>query len=171
MSIATIQAALEKTAGMIGSDPAKARSKGTPASARLVDGLRFEITGPNGEKAHTDMPPPMGGTASAPNPGWLLRAALASCTGTVIAMRAAREGIALGVLELAIDSESDHRGLLGLDERVSAGSLGMRVRVKIGAKGVDAARLRSLVEWGDAHSPVACTLRERPPVVMEVEVV
>ena len=105
MSAIDISEAIEKTSRMLAEQPEKAKSKNAPATARLLDGLRCEITGPKGETLHTDMPPAMGGAASAPNPGWVLRAALASCTATVIAMRAARLGIDLTALEVTIESD------------------------------------------------------------------
>jgi uncharacterized OsmC-like protein len=171
MSITSINTALENISDVISADPEKARAKATPATARLVEGLRCEVTGPKGEIAHTDMPPAMGGNASAPNPGWFMRGAVAACTATVIAQRAARLGVALRLLEVTVESESDHRGILGLDERVSAGFSAMRVKVKIGADGADPSQLRGLAEWGDAHSPVACTVRNSPVTTLEVEIV
>jgi uncharacterized OsmC-like protein len=116
MSTASISDALQRTSSVLVADPEKARTKGVPATARLVEGLRFEVTGPTGEKAFTDMPAALGGAASAPAPGWLLRGAIASCTATVIAMRAARLGADLGTLEVTVESEQDQRGLLGLEE-------------------------------------------------------
>jgi uncharacterized OsmC-like protein len=100
-----------------------------------------------------------------------MRGAVAACTATVIAQRAARLGVALRLLEVTVESESDHRGILGLDERVSAGFSAMRVKVKIGADGADPSQLRGLAEWGDAHSPVACTVRNSPVTTLEVEIV
>jgi hypothetical protein len=44
-------------------------------------------------------------------------------------MRAAVDGIELSRLEVVVDSESDDRGILGIDEAVPAGPLQMRVRV------------------------------------------
>jgi uncharacterized OsmC-like protein len=171
MSIASINAALESISNAIAANPEKARAKGATATARLLEGLRCEVTGPKGETVHTDMPPAMGGSASAPNPGWFLRGAVAACTATVIAQRAARLGIALKLLEVAVETESDHRGILGLDDRVSAGFSAMRVSVRIGADGADPSQLRGLAEWGDAHSPVACTVRKSPVTSLEVEIV
>jgi uncharacterized OsmC-like protein len=113
----------------------------------------------------------MGGAASAPNPGWVLRAALASCTATAIAMRAARLGIDLTALEVTVESHSDNRGLLGLGDDVPAGLASLTTRVKIGAGDVPADRLRELAEWGDGHSPVACTARTAPGFALEIEVV
>jgi len=126
-----IREAIERLSTAIRAEPAKARSKNAPATARLTEGLKSDVTGPNLERVVTDMPSPMGGGASAPNPAWLLRAGMASCAATVIAMRAARLGIALTALEVTVESDSDLRGILGLDEKVSAGLNPMRTKVRI----------------------------------------
>jgi len=170
VSTANITAALDALGNAIRADPAKSRAKAVPATARLLDGLRCEVKGPRGESVHTDMPSALGGTASAPNPGWLLRGALASCMTTVVAMRAARLGLALRVLEITVESESDHRGILGMDDGVTAGFTALRFRVKIGADGVAPSKLRELVEWGDAHAPVCCTVRAPPVAAVEIEI-
>jgi len=171
MSTASVREAIEKTSKVLAEQPEKAKSKNVPATARVLDGLRCEVTGPNGETLHTDMPPAMGGAASAPNPGWVLRAAIASCTATAIAMRAAKLGVNLTTLEVTVESHSDNRGLLGLDDKISAGLSSLATRVKIGAPQVPADQLRQLAEWGDRHSPVACTARIPPSYALEVEVV
>ena len=171
MTTTDISEALQKISDVFVVDREKAHSKGVPATARLVEGLRFEVTGPGGEKVLTDMPAAMGGAASAPAPGWLLRGAIASCTATVMAMRAARLGVELTTLEVTVESEADQRGLLGLDEKVSAAFATMHIRVRIGAENVAPDDLRALATWGDVHSPVACTVRESPPTAVEVEVV
>lgn len=117
----------------------------------------------------TDMPPAMGGAASAPNPGWYLRGAMASCTASVIAMRAAKLGVALDTLEVTVEGDTDHRGILGLDDRISAGQSALHMIVKIAGK-ADSRTLRELVAWGEAHSPVGCTLKDGPPCSLEVDV-
>jgi uncharacterized OsmC-like protein len=167
---AKIREAVDKLSATLAADPSKARAKNAPATARLVAGLQCEIAGPYGERVVTDMPPAMGGGASGPNPGWLLRGALASCTATVIAMRAAKLGIELTTLEVHVESESDNRGMLGLDPAVSAGLGALRTRIRIGGN-ADAAQLKALVQWADAHSPVACTVRDAPPSSLDIEVV
>ena len=164
-----VREALERTSASIAADPAKARSKNAPATACLIDGLRCEITGPHGEKLATDMPPAMGGTASGPNPGWLLRSALASCTATVIAMRSARLGVALETLEVTAESDSDNRGVLGLDDGVSARLSAVRLRVRIRGDAAPEA-LREIVAWADAHSPVGCTVQQSAPCTLDIEV-
>lgn len=171
MSAVSVREAIEKTSKVLVEHPEKAKSKNAPATARLLDGLRCEVKGPKDETLYTDMPPAMGGAASAPNPGWVLRAAIASCTATAIAMRAARLGVDLTTLEVTVESHSDNRGLLGLDDKVSAGLSSLVTRVKIGAIDVPSEQLRELAEWGDQHSPVACTARISPSYSLEVEAV
>src|SRR5688572_26150559 len=169
MTSTPIREAIEQTSAAIAADATKARAKNAPATARLTDGLKCEVTGPHGERLSTDMPPAMGGTASGPNPGWLLRSALASCTATVIAMRAAKLGIALETLEVTVESESDNRGLLGMDDGISAGLRTVRTRVKIGGDAKPEV-LRELVAWSDAHSPVGCTVRDASSCSLDVEI-
>ncbi len=115
------------------------------------------------------MPPAMGGKQSAPNPGWYARGAVASCTATVIAMRAAKLGVPLQTLEVTCEAESDNRGILGLDDSVSAALGPVRIKVRIAGK-ADAPALRELVEWADAHSPVGCTVRDSVACALDIEV-
>lgn len=148
-----IRDAIEKTGNYLAQNPEKSRAKSPAATASLLDGLRCEIAGSAGELLHTDMPPGVGGLASAPNPGWLMRAALASCNATCIALRAAKLGVALTRLEVTVTSESDVRGMLGVDESVPAGLLDLCVQVQIAAD-CPPDTLEELVRWACAHSPV-----------------
>lgn len=154
-----IREAIDNVAKAIAANPEKGLAKNSPAIASLTKDLTFSITGPKGEKAQTDMPGALGGGNGVPQPGWLMRASLAACTGTVIAMRAAQLGIALDKLDVTVESQGDNRGMLGLDDTVSAALIGLCAVVHIRAAKATADELASLVRWGDAHSPVACTLR------------
>jgi len=165
-----VREAIERLSTAIRAEPAKAKGKNVPATARLTEGLKCEVTGPNQERVVTDMSAPMGGGATAPNPAWFLRAGMASCAATVIAMRAAKLGISLSILEVTVESDSDLRGILGLDEKVSAGLNPMRTKVRIGGD-ADPEALRALVEWADAHSPVGCTVRNSAACSLDVQVV
>jgi len=169
MSDSTVREAIERLSAAISADPSKARAK-SAATARLTEGLKCEVTGPRSERVLTDMPPAIGGSASAPNPGWLLRAAMASCAATVIATRAAKLGIGLSTLEVTVESESDQRGLLGLDDTISAGLGAWRTKVTIGGSAAPHT-LRELVAWADAHSPVGCTVRRAAACSLDIDVV
>lgn len=171
MSSETVREAIDKLSAAIVADPGKARAKNAPATARVIDGLQCEVVGPRGERLVTDMPPAMGGAATGPNPGWLLRSALASCMATVIAMRAAKLGVTLDSLEVTVESDSDNRGILGLDENVSAALDTLRTVVKIGARDATVDALHEIVAWADAHAPVGCTIRRAPDCALQIEVV
>ena len=163
-----IRAALEAATSHYAANPAEARSTDSVATATLRDGLVVQVETPTGERITTDMVASVGGTGTAPSPGWLLRAAEASCVATLIAMRAATLGITLDSLEVAVDSESDDRGMLGIDDSVPAGPLTGRVRVRLTADGVDPATLDEMARWGVEHCPV-CNALERPvPITVEV---
>ena len=111
------------------------------------------------------MPEPMGGNAAGSNPGWLLRAGMASCAATVIAMRAAMQESRL--------RRSRSRSKATPTPVASSASPMLRRHSEIcvcQADGVDAAQLRELAAWGEAHSPVSCTLRARPSVAFDVAV-
>ncbi len=168
MGAEEIRRAIETASTYLQQHPDEARATDSAASASLVDGLVVRVTGPDGATITTDMVPSVGGTATAPSPGWLLRAAEASCVVTLIAMRAAMLGIALDTLEVTVDSLSDDRGLLGLDETVPAGPLRGRVSVRLLAHGVEPARLEEVARWGVAHCPVCDALERAVPVTTEV---
>ena len=59
------------------------------------------------------------GSDSGPSPGWLLRASLASCTATAIAMRAAIRGIELRELQVTVHAETNVRGVVGIEGGVA----------------------------------------------------
>ena len=163
-----IRDAIGSLVAYLGDHPEKWRHADPPATAVMIDGLRCRADGPGGAGIVTDMPSAVGGGDTAPRPGWFMRAALATCDATVISMRAAQLGIALDRLEVTVESESDPRGLLGMDDAVEAGPMRLRMRILIGAAGVPEAELRAIVEWADRHSPVGDALRRAVPVEVEV---
>ena len=139
-----------------------------PAVAAMEDGLRCRAEGGDGWAIVTDMPTPVGGGGSAPTPGWLIRAALASCAATTIAMRAAELDITLTRLEVTAESETDMRGLLAVGNGVQPGPAAARLRVELEAEGTDRKRLEELVEWADSHSPVGDCVRRAVPFELEI---
>ena len=166
--MADVKAAIQGAVDFLTQHPDQARSTDSTATASLVEGLVVRVDGPDGASLTTDMVPSVGGTASAPSPGWLMRAAEASCVVTLIAMRAAMLGVALEALEVTVDSESDDRGLLGIDDGVPAGPISGRVAVRLMAAGVEPALLEEIAHWGVKHCPV-CDALERPvPIRTEI---
>lgn len=152
-----VREAIDKASRVYAREPAKARNANTPAVATLGERLRCEVAGSGFASLRTDMPRGIGGDGSGPNPGWLMRAGLASCSATCIAMRAAVLGIELKTLEVTVTSESDMRGTLGIDDSVPAGLQDLRINVRISAPGRSAGELEELVRWACSRSPVGCT--------------
>jgi uncharacterized OsmC-like protein len=168
MSIEHIRRSLGQIAAHFAEHPQDALALDKAAVAVIEDGLRCRAEGPNGATLVSDMPTHLGGGGSAATPGWLLRAALATCDATVIAMRAAQLGIVLTTLEVTVESQSDDRGILGVVPSVPAGPLSMHVRVRIAADGAAQEQLHALVHWAESHSPVSDAVRRAVPCTTEV---
>lgn len=151
--------------------PDQAVSEDTFARARLIDALRVDVEGPKGWSVTTDMATALGGGGSAPSPGWLLRAAVASCDAVLIAMQAAEEGVRLTQLETEVTSVSDDRGLVG-GAKVPAGPLRVKLQVRLAAEGQPAATdLEALVARALRRSPVSEALGRVVPIEVGVAVV
>jgi uncharacterized OsmC-like protein len=146
-----------------------------PATSRWQSGTQAIASHANGTQIMSDMPSELGGGGAHVTPGWLLRAGVASCTTTCIAMHAALQGIALDSLEVEVGSRTDSRGLLGMADAdgtpVLAGPCEMRLQVRIAARGVAAQTLRALVEHSYACSPMGCAMRESVPVDLRIDVI
>jgi uncharacterized OsmC-like protein len=168
MTRAGIREAVSGAIAYLTEHPAEARYTDSIATAVLTNGLAVTISGPDGASIKADMPKSVGGGGAAPSPGWLLRAAQASCLATLIAMRAAHEDLDLGRIEVVVDSESDDRGILGIDDSVPAGPLSSRARVRIEASGVAREDLERLVRWADSHCPVQDAVRRAVPCTVEL---
>ena len=170
MTIGDLKKSIEGVIAYYTESPGKANSADKPAVAVVEDGLRCRATGPNDWALISDMPNGIGGGGAAPSPGWLMRAALANCEATVIAMRAAQLGVALTMLEVTVGSNSDDRGLLGMDDAIPAGPLDVGIHVRIGADGASPEQLREIVRWAERCSPVGDAVRRAVPTKVEVEV-
>lgn len=174
MGMDQIAASMERVASVLRRKPQAGVSEDSAATARWDGGLRASVRSDTGHSVATDMPIEIGGEASAVTPGWLLRAGLASCAVTRIAMAAAADGITLATLEARATSRSDARGLLNITEPdgrpVPAKPLAMELHVRIGAAGVPAERLRALVASTAVCSPVTCAVEQPLPVALHVDV-
>ena len=171
MSREEIRDKLQGAIDYLNANPSEARYTDSIATARLVDteALRVEVDGPDGARITTDMPTSVGGTNTSVSPGWYLRAAEASCVATMIAMRAAHQGVALGPVAVSVDSESDDRGITGADDSVPAGPLSTRVSVSI-VGAADDETLHEIVSWAVDHCPVTDAVQRAIPMTVEVHI-
>lgn len=166
-----IQEAMQSVIEYYTQTPAHALSQDKEAVAVVEEGLRVRATGSDGQILVCDMPKALGGGATAPSPGWTMRAALANCKAVMIALRAAQLGVELTTLEVRVDSLSDDRGMLGMDDSKPAGPLNMKVSIRIGAQGVPSGKLHMIVAWAEKHSPVGEPLTRVMPTEYVVEVI
>jgi len=148
--------------------PDEARYRDSAAVALLVEGLRVDVRGGDGSALQTDMPTGIGGTATAPSPGWILRAAIASCVASLIGIRAAVMDWQLGSVEVAVDSDSDDRGILGMAEEIPAGPLSTRIAVTVAADSKRAGDVEALVQWAIVHCPVSDAIRRAVPLEVTI---
>jgi uncharacterized OsmC-like protein len=166
LPVSDIGAAVKRASAYLSDHPSEAQYRDSHARARLGSGLRVEVDGPGGERLSTDMPKGIGGAATMPSPGWYFRAAAAACVASLIGIRAAMTGVELAAdsIEVTVDSESDDRGILGLDDRIPAGALSLRVVVAVRSGGPDRETLGSLATWAVAHCPVTDTAQRAIPI-------
>ena len=163
----SIRNAIETASGYLREHPDAAAGNDAAATAVLEEGLRFRVAGPTGELT-TDMSESVGGGATAPTPAWLQRAALASCDATLVAMEAARDGIELTDLTVTVDSETDFRGILGVDDTIRPGPLAVRVRIELAAANATEDQLREVVQRAESRSPVRDALERAVPMTTEI---
>lgn len=163
-----IRTAIEGASAYLIEHPDEARYTDSLATARVESGLRVRVDGPNGEVLETDMPGAVGGAGSAASPGWFLRAAVASCVASLATMRAAQLSLENFTCEVEVDSESDDRGILGLDASVPGGPLSMRISFRMSADDAGLEKLEELAVWAMEHCPVSDAVRRAVPVHVEV---
>jgi uncharacterized OsmC-like protein len=174
MAAQSIAAALQRTESVLRRRPSAGLHDDAPGMARWTGGMRIVASHSNGHQILTDMPTELGGSGDQVSPGWLMRAGLASCTATCIAMAAVSGGIELDALEVRASSRSDTRGLLSMADAdgtpVYPGPHDMQMLVRISAHGVSPERLRALVEDSQRSSPVLSALQDAVPVALRIEV-
>ena len=161
-----ISAAIAGASTYLTEHPDEARYTDSLATARVEDGLRVRVEGPDGESLVTDMPAAVGGGGAAASPGWFLRASVAACVASLAVMRAAALGIDGFTCEVEVDSESDDRGILALDPRVPGGPLSMRIGLRMSGAASD--RLQEVAQWAVKHCPVSDAVRRAVPVTVQV---
>ena len=162
-----IRSAIEKASGYLAENPDAATGTDAAATAVLEEGLRFRVDGPNGAVT-TDMSESVGGGASAPTAGWLLRASLAACDASTVAMEAARDGIELSELSVSVESDTDFRGVLGVDGGAHPGPLEVRTRIELAAPDATEEQLREIVRRAEERSPVRDALAREVSMTTEI---
>jgi len=174
MTAAAIANALERVRAVFARRPEAALHADEPAIARWEHGLRVISRHANGAHIATDLPRELGGQGEEVTPGWLLRAALASCLASRIAMEAAARQILITRLEVSAASESDARGLFGMTDAagqpVPPGPRAVQLRVCVAAPNVAVETLRAMVEESQRCSPVQFAVERSVPVSLRIDI-
>ena len=117
---------------------------------RIREGLLCDIE--DGRwKLTADFSARLGGGETAPNPGVLGRAALGSCLAIGYMIRAAKYGVPITALEVAVEADYDTGALLGTSP-TPPGYHEVRYTVTIESTAHDEA-VRRVIDEADAYSP------------------
>ena len=173
-NMADIAAAWRRVERVLRRSPKTGLRADEPAMAVWNGCAKVACTHTNGTTLVTDMPVEMGGDGTGVTPGWLMRAGLASCAATMIAMNAAVAGIRLATLEVVASSRSDTRGLLGMMDTdgkpVTAAPCDIQLRIRIAAADDTSPQvLRALVERSHNCSPVARAIQDSIPLTLRID--
>jgi uncharacterized OsmC-like protein len=174
MTAENISKAMQRVRAVLARRPEAGIHVDEPAIASWDEGMRVVARHANGTQITSDMPVELGGAGNQVTPGWLLRAGLASCLATRIAMEAAAAGISLMRLEVQATSTSDARGLLGMaddgGERITPAPYEVQLEVRIGAPNVAREQLQAMVEDSFRCSPVSAAVERAVPVALRIDI-
>lgn len=113
-----------------------------------------------------DMPQSLGGEASAPGPGYIVRAGLIGCIAIGIKMTAVREGMSTDRITVRIDMDFDDSALLAMG-RNSAAPLETRIAIEVESTAARAA-VEAMVARALAADPYFRALRDPQKVAVAV---
>lgn len=147
--------------------PEKARST-LRTCGEVGKGLSCRITQGKFD-AVLDLGPGMGGDATGPSPGFFGRAAIAGCVAIAIKMHAAREGLRLGRVDVAVEMDFDDAALFGIGAG-SAAPMETRICIDI-ATHADRSIVNDLVSRVLEMDPWFLALRDPQKVSSEIRTV
>jgi uncharacterized OsmC-like protein len=110
----------------------------------------------------------VGGAGTAACSGDLLLAALAACAQLTCQMVATNMGIELRGVQARVEGDLDLSGTLGIDKDAPVGFSDIRLRFELDAPDADADQLASLLEKTERYCTVLQTLRQPPPIEVEL---
>lgn len=115
-----------------------------------------------------DMPQIMGGIGTAPTPGVLGRACLASCIVMGIRIAAETRGVPVGEITVDLSMDWDNRGILGMDG-VSAGPGNIQLQITLDSSAPEI-KLQEIVAEGLKNDPWLIALQDPHSVQTELRV-
>ena len=160
----TIKTKLERNVRAVSLRPSVGQGT-AKTTARLGDALSCEVVD-GSFTLRAGMTEKYGGDDSAPNPGVLGRAGLASCLAIGYAMWAARREVPIDALTVTVEADYDVRGELGVDDAVSPAYLAVRVKVDVVSPAPEA-DVEAMLEEAEDHSSWLKIFTD--PIPVEVE--
>lgn len=174
MSLQDVAAAIQRVESAFKRRPASAVTDDGVAVTYWQGGLGMKTVHTSGLQVLTDMPAAIGGSGDQISPGWLMRAGLASCLATRITMEAAVRGIDLTALQVTAESQSDNRGLLGMQGEnnalVPARPLQVQLHVMLSANDASPDALKAMVEYCQPMAPVSDAVAHSVPIALSISV-
>ncbi len=162
----SLQSTVERATAAVTLRPAIGQGTDT-TTVRLREGTTCDVDeGP--WEVVADLGPELGGSPDYPGPGFLLRAALATCFVQTAALWAAKLGVSIDRLNVEVDADHDARGLLGVDGTVPRFTeFRYRILVESPAPEDD---VRRVLDAAAAHSPVHDSLQHALPIERQVQI-
>lgn len=111
-----------------------------------------------------DMGKAMGGTATAPSPGFFAKAGMVGCIAIATKMTAAREGLSIRSVHVTVETDTDTLAIFGLGGG-NAAPLDTRIRIMIDSDEPDA-QIDSLVDRVLSRDTWFLALRDAQPVTI-----
>ena len=162
-----IKSAVDRSTKALSLKPSLGIGTGT-SKTRIKNGLLCEIQ--EGKwTLSVDLPESSGGTALAPTPGVLGRAALGSCLAITYMIKAAQMNVEVSSLEVEVQADYNHGGLFGTADVPPCYS---EVRYKVTIES-DAAEedIMKMLDDADQHSPYLYIFAGAQTCKREVEIV
>ncbi|MFO8029585.1 MAG: OsmC family protein [Cyclonatronaceae bacterium] len=157
---ATLKKAFERSRKAVSMRPEM--GKGTAVTkVRLQDGTTCEVEHKHW-KFKVDIGKAEGGNDAGPGPGILERGALGSCLAIGYSQQAALADVPVYGIEVAVESDMDARGMLGIDDR-PPGFNELRCKVTIQSP-ANENEIRKIIERAERHSPVLDDFKRAVPV-------
>jgi uncharacterized OsmC-like protein len=116
-----------------------------------------------------DEPPPLGGANTAPNMVEMVLGAYGCCLTTGYVMNAARQGITLEGVDIALEGDLDLQGFFGLSPETCPGYTHIRTTVRLRAPEATPEQVQALHALVVKTSPVGAILAR--PVQIDTELV
>ncbi len=110
----------------------------------------------------------IGGNGADPTPGDVVLAALAGCHVLAIRGCAVAMGVTLERVDVTVEGDVDHRGVMLMDPAVRAGFSAIRVKVHVEAPGLAPEKLRKLLAAAERSCAVTDALRNATPLSVEI---